>query len=321
MNILPKKRWHVRTKDNIARVRRDEAKAAAEEKSKQERIQLAEREARTKLLRERAHKRVHTDDFMPYDTSCPAPDDKPTNVNLFLDLEEQTAELKQTNKEHEKEKKEEQEKYEKQIGYLQYLGQDTNEALGKKNWYDVAPNRLEPQDKKEEVNLKSKSLEDPLVVIQKLLDNKNKHDKKPIANVKTLDGKKKAEKLLADKELAQKSLTKLCSKIKKCKKKHKKKKSKKYKKEKRKYESSDDSEDTEKLEKEARLKLLREERLSREREERKRAEAVMTKLKEKQLGITKPPEAQPTQQRYHSQFNPELAKQNSSPPKIKRAHH
>ncbi|KRT78992.1 hypothetical protein AMK59_8554 [Oryctes borbonicus] len=169
MNILPKKRWHVRNRDNIARVRKDEAKAAEEERLKQERAKLAEREARTQLLRDKAKERLKTSEFISFSS-----EDAPVNIqtedghiNFFKDFEEGIDECKKANVEHDKEKKEEQEQYEKKIGYLTYLGQDTNEALGKQSWYNVAPDRLHKNN--EEVNLKTKAKLDPLSIMKKYI--------------------------------------------------------------------------------------------------------------------------------------------------------
>jgi len=154
MNILPKKRWHVRTKDNIARVRRDEAQAAEEERERTSRAKLAEQEARMSLLRGMASNRMTNEQKEESEriqakfvkSSDPETEIVPStssgHVNLFADLEagEDIGNKGNTgNKEREEEKKKEQEEYEKSVGYLTYLGQDTNELTGDKSWWQKIP--------------------------------------------------------------------------------------------------------------------------------------------------------------------------------------
>ncbi|XP_022903655.2 leukocyte receptor cluster member 1 homolog [Onthophagus taurus] len=291
MNILPKKRWHVRTKENITRVRRDEAKAAEEERSRVERSKLAEREARTELLRQKARKRVSdiNQDFVPLDEKVIETEQK-EHVNFFKEVEDGIDECKSANKDHDKEKKEEQEVYEKKIGYLTYLGQDTHESLGTQSWYNVAPDRS--KNTKEEVNMKSKSRLDPINIIKKFTT-----DLKPIKKEDNL--KKKDEKMINLKYDSYVYTKEKHKKHKKHKKSRKRKRS----------TSSDESEnEEERINKQRKMEIMRAERLKREQEERRKAEMLLNgknepeeTVKTKEVGM---------KQKYNSQFNPELAKQN-----------
>ncbi|UJR21193.1 hypothetical protein I4U23_024291 [Adineta vaga] len=145
MNILPKKRWHVRNKDNIARVLRDEKKAADEEAKALRRKTLAEQEDRLNHLR--AKRGDQLIQFQGPNESSATQQPK-EHVNLFQ-LEEQGLKTTDaTNAEHEKEKKAETEEFEKKIGLLTYLGGSIVESKGNVPWY-LERSGNKPTDTKE----------------------------------------------------------------------------------------------------------------------------------------------------------------------------
>lgn len=246
------------------------------------------------------------------------------HINFFANIEEGNKDYKKPNIEHEKEKKEIQEKYEKQIGYLTYLGQDTNEALGKTSWYNAVPDRSASSG---EINMKTKLLNDPLAVMKKYLDVKKDDTDKPKTDlqikkfvpVSSTIIKSATKCIESSRKRKRSSSENDADSIKEVKKrhkreKHKKKKSKRRKNLKRKRNSTSEDEETEedKLSKKRQLEILRAERVKREKEERAKTDCLLAKLrgdpepeKEKQQKLISP-----IKQKYNSQFNPELAKQN-----------
>ncbi|KAK1126810.1 hypothetical protein K0M31_004431 [Melipona bicolor] len=295
MNILPKKRWHVRTKENIARVRRDEAKAAEEEKLRQERIQKAETEARINLLREKARSKYDGRTEVLKSEEADVSSSKWDHVNFFAELEQGKLDYNKPNAEHEKEKKEEKEKYEKQIGYLSYLGQDTNEATGKKSWYEELPERLRDKEKDVEVQAKKKILNDPIQDIKKYLNIMGSGSIEKSSNIKTESIKRKED-----------DLDESDSDCKRFLKKHKHKKSKKHKRDRHK------SKERKNIER-PNIEKLRAERLLREQSEKLRTEALLAKLRGDPVPTVAPetPSKSTIKQKYNSQFFPEIARQNA----------
>lgn len=200
------------------------------------------------------------------------------------------------------------------------MGQDTNESLKKQDWYEGLPDRDKLKSDKTEVGVKFKSYHDPLNVIRKFLPNERIEPSSGSATQRLTASKYEPimdqivsinKELEARKELKR---SRKRSKSKKKSKKHKKKKSSK----KRKRNSSDSSSESEEDEtmqvlKRQKLEILRQERLKREQVERARAEQLLAK--ERGVPISKPPtpkepERPQVKQKYNSQFNPELARQN-----------
>lgn len=258
----------------------------------------------------------------------------PQHIDLFADHEEKQKKVKPMDEE----KRLEQEKYEKQIGYLTYLGQDTHESLGTRSWYNVARKRDSNSSHNEngeeiEVGIKVKHLHDPMLQFLKkpiIVDKSKMSDKSNSTNIQSIEIPEKPMIL----EKPSKSRKRSATPEKKHKKSKRTKKSKdkksKHKKEKRKRrksssESGDESSDNEAEKirqlKQQNLQKLREERIQREKNEQNRTKEFLRQTCPSLLPpeeIKKPEEkkAEPRmpqmKQKYNSQFNPYLAKQNYS---------
>lgn len=321
MNILPKKRWHVRTKENVARVRKDIAEAAELEKANQTRIQNADREARLNVLRAEASKKLNS--YEAFQITQP----DTTNLDNTITSAAQTdftgppkTEIN-ANKLHDKEIKDEKEEYEKKIGYLTYLGQATNEILGKKNWYEVLPEHIRGPRRSENI----KDSYDKLILKGKVQDTElDKTDEVQWQAKQLQDPIRKFKKFTKIKEDFQTKQEIKTDQIKDCTDDYKsvlgnhskeihvvKHKKRKHKRDRREHSSHKDSnkqskEDT-KLEK---LKELRKLRLKREEEEKRKATIFLNRLTGVPEKSNESTETKTVTQKYNSQFNPDIARQN-----------
>ncbi|XP_034030582.1 leukocyte receptor cluster member 1 [Thalassophryne amazonica] len=206
MNILPKKSWHVRNKDNIARVRKDEAQAAEEEREAKRRVERAEQEARTEHLRKKAREALQSSA-----EQRDGDDDEQgralEHLNLFP-LEDSSE--KKGNDEYLKEKQDEKERQERAIGLLVSLGPQPGTEVTP--WY-MKSDKDDKKDKEikkgisEEEREKDRRLKDsldPLKDMKKALgikdrkEHKSKKKERRDKGEKSSSGESSIERLRAE---------------------------------------------------------------------------------------------------------------------------
>ncbi|XP_010883160.2 leukocyte receptor cluster member 1 [Esox lucius] len=269
MNILPKKSWHVRNKDNVARVRRDEAQAAEEEREVQRRVERAEQEARTEYLRQKSRAALQLSGGWSDGERGEGNTGVVEHLNLFP-LEESAE--KKGNEEYLKEKKDEKEREERAIGLLV--------SLGPQPGTEVTPWYMKTGQEKEEKDQDEKKQK------EKEKDNKGKRP------TLTQEEKEKRDKRLKDMLDPLREMKKALAV--KDRKEHKSKKRNRM--EKRTSAGGESS-----------IEKLRAERLQREAEERRRAQALLDQRngtgKEK-----RPRELEEREMPYNSAYFPELAR-------------
>lgn len=250
------------------------------------------------------------------------------HVDLFADHEDKQKKVKPMDEE----KRLEQEKYEKQIGYLTYLGQDTHESLGTQSWYNAARNRdaRDESGDKIEIGLKVKHLHDPMLQFLKqpfTIEKSKSNSKSESTNNQSIV--KSEKKAIIEKPFSSRKRSASPDRKHKKSKSHKRSKEKKKKhkkdKRKRKHSSGDGSSDSEsellRQHRQQNLQKLRDQRLQRERDEQTRTKEFLRnkfpsllppeEVKKPDVSITEP-RLPPMKQKYNSQFNPFLAKQNYS---------
>jgi len=274
------------------------------------------------------------------------------HINFFQDAEKGEDKVT-TNAEHEAEKKKEQEEYEKKVGYLVKLGQDTEELDGGTAWWKKAagsrlleptPSQLKATATGSLAAVRAKQTEflDPLNSVrkylgcegvrltmkshQKMMEEKERKalDFDDVKDIKKVEKKhkKKERKRSRSRSRGKKRKRSRSRESRHKKKKSKDKKSKK--KRRRRSSSSSDSDsgsDSDSAEKKAiakkNLEKLRRERLERERAERQKADRLVFGECEEDKKKKQEEEEKEKKQRYSSQFNPDLAKQNKLDPKRK----
>lgn len=299
-------------------------------------IRIQAQEARTSFLRDRAGERVkESGEDLPIPLAEIADlTQSDGHINFFQEIEDGKRQETGVNAEHESEKKKEQEDYEKKIGLLVYLGQDSVEGSKNRPWYENINRRPTPTSASASVTdkdkdkaaiesrelkiTKLKDFEDPLKDIRKYLHTpgvKKKYNSSSSVTTSASLIKRKAE-----------DQPQPLRKHNKKSKKEKKKKSKRSKSKKSKRHESDSGSsgpDSEEERKVKNLEKLRAERLTREREERRKADKLLANLRGETLPEPSASAAASTdpmsrisarepvvKQKYNSQFNPHLARQN-----------